>query len=99
MQGAWPSEPVFEPVDPAPAEGSFSAELVYSGKRGDVINMLYREYTDGSVRPAFTQELSYDLSESDSIRFRSIEIAVEEANSSGITYRVLDDGGLDWLPR
>ena len=74
------------------------AEVVYSGRDGDTARMLYREYAGGVARPAFTQELSYDLSESSVVRFRSVEIEVKDATGSAVTYTVLDDGGLDWLP-
>lgn len=98
-QARFPDGARLERTEGAAAPGSFAAELVYSGRTGSTIRLLYREYADDLARAAFNQELTYDLSESSQIRFRSIVIDVAEANSSGITYTVVDDGGLDWLPQ
>ncbi len=90
--------PHFETIEGAAVEGSFAAELIYSGRSGDTIRLVYREYLDGLARPAFTQELEYDLAESTSIAFKSLEIDVLEATNSRIHFLVKDDGGLPWLP-
>ena len=87
----------FERVEVA-LEGSFEAELIYSGRSGDTIRLVYREYFDGLAREAFYQELEYDLSESKSIAFKSLEIDVLEATNSRIRFLVREDGGLPWLP-
>lgn len=50
---------------------------------------MYREYKDDMARPAFTQNLVYDLGESNRIMFRSVEIDVVEAKNSEIKYRLL----------
>ena len=70
-------------------------ELVYTGRSTDSIRLLYREYTpDDLIRPAFTQELTYEDGAPE-IAFRGIRIRVEEATSSGIRYVVLADGVAD----
>ena len=99
-QKKWPrSSPLFKRVTGNLQQGSFQAELVYSGKSNDVVKLIYREYLDGIARPAFTQELEYDLKESNEIRFKSILVEVLEATNSGIRFKVVDDGGLTWLPK
>ena len=68
---------------------SFRQEFVYNGRAGDVVRFMYREYKDDMARPAFTQNLVYDLGESSRIMFRSVEIDVVEAKNSEIKYRLL----------
>ena len=96
---AWPrDEPLFERVPGTLEEGRFRAELVYSGKSNDVIRLIYREYLDDMARPAFAQELEYDLKESTRIAFKSLVIEVLEATNNGIRFEVVEDGGLPWVP-
>jgi len=97
--GAWPTGPIFAPVEAEPQEGSFKAELVYTGVSENTARLLYREYVDDMARSAFSQELEYDLSDSNIISFRSISIEVLEATSSNMRFRVISDEDLPWLPR
>lgn len=69
--------------------GSMRKEIVYNGKSKDTIKMLYREYKDDMARPAFFQDLSYDLLESKIIGFRGTLIEILEATNSSITYKVI----------
>lgn len=98
LQDGFPPGASLEPIDGPPLEGSYMAEMVYSGRSGDTIRTLFREYVSDLARPAYSQELTYDLSEDSEIRYRSIVIDVDEAGGSGITYRIVSDGDLDWLP-
>lgn len=95
----WPGGQLFQRAKSGVEEDSFAAELVYSGKFGDdTVRFLYREYVDDMARPAFTQELSYDLPESNPISFKSLVIDVQEATNNSITVSIVEDGGLPWLP-
>lgn len=71
-------------------------ELVYSGNANGIINLLYREFSNTRygqmARPAFDQNLTYDLNKSKVIRFRELEIEVIDAMNDIITFRVLEDG-------
>jgi hypothetical protein len=78
--------------------GAFTAELIYSGLAGSVVRAVYREYVDDLARPAFSQELQYDLSADRTIAYKSIRIRVIEATNSLIRYEVVSDDGLPWLP-
>lgn len=69
-------------------EGSLKQELVYTGKSKDTIKLQYREYKDNFARPAFFQDLSYDLSESKEIGFRGMMIEIIEATNSKIKFIV-----------
>lgn len=79
----------------------FQKELVYTGVSGKVVSLLYREYVAVSfgvysgyqavslARPAFTQELKYDLSESTIIGFKGARFEVLSADNLGITFKLL----------
>jgi hypothetical protein len=71
------------------AAGSFRSELVYNGRSRETIKLLYREYLDNMARPAFSQELLYDLSESKKIGFKDMLIDVIEAKNTGITFKIV----------
>jgi len=77
---------------------SFKAELIYTGKMGNIITISYLEFFNNMSRPAFYQDLRYDLSESDNITFKSLKIKILEATNSKISFQVIDDGGLPWVP-
>ena len=98
-QGEWPAETIFTPMHGLLDLGSFHAELIYSGLAGNVVRIVYREYVDNLARPAFQQELQYDLDDSKTIRFRSVIIEVLAATNQTIQYKVVADGGLPWIPR
>ncbi|HAX99587.1 MAG TPA: hypothetical protein DCY12_12060 [Candidatus Atribacteria bacterium] len=51
------------------------------------------------ARPAFYQELTYDLDQSGIIQFKSLKIRVLHADNSKIKFIVVDDGGLPWMPK
>lgn len=82
-----------------PINTGLSAELIYSGVMNKIIVITYREFINDMARPAFYQELKYDLNNTDIIVFRSIKIKVLEANNSNIVFQVLDDGSLPWMYR
>lgn len=69
--------------------GSFKQELIYNGKSKDTIKLSYREYKEDWARPAFSQDLTYDLSEGKIIGFRGMRIEVLETTNSNIRFIVL----------
>jgi len=79
------------PVD-RPVMGSYKQVLIYNGisngKSKDNIKVSYREYVGDKTSPAFSQDLTYDLSESREIAFRDLRIEVLEATNSSITFFV-----------
>ncbi|MQA91453.1 MAG: hypothetical protein GEU90_14705 [Gemmatimonas sp.] len=98
-RGRWPEEPLFELVERMrPDSAAFRAMMIYSGVSGGTVRAEYREFVSDMIRPAFSQDLTYDLAEGAEIAYRSIRIEVVEATNTEVSYRVLDDGGLDWLP-
>ncbi len=68
---------------------SFQQTLIYSGRVGDKINIGYREFSNDMARPAFNNDVEYDLSQSKTIGYKGAEVEVLEATNSSITYRVL----------
>lgn len=68
---------------------SFKRELVYSGVSQNTISVLYREFKDDMARPAFSQDLKYDLSQGKVIGYRGARFEVIKADNLQIQYRVL----------
>jgi len=102
IQKSWkPSDPqVFVPLKGYVLhEGYFKAELIYRGLKGNTAHISYREYSDYKDRPAYSVELQHDVNRFDPIVFRSLKVLVLEANNEGIMFKILEDGGLPWLPR
>ena len=64
-------------------------EFVYNGRVGDAVKFIYREYKNNYARPAFSQEVQYDLSQSDEIGFQNLRMKVINATNTSITYIVL----------
>ncbi len=68
---------------------SLKKELIYGGLSQKAISISYREFIDGTARPAFTQDLRYDLAEGDVIGFRGARFQVIKATNTSIKYRVI----------
>ncbi|UZW62746.1 hypothetical protein [Lysobacter enzymogenes] len=68
---------------------SFQQTLIYSGRVGNKINIGYREFSNDTARPAFNNDVEYDLTASHTIGYKGAEIEVIDANNSSITYRVI----------
>ena len=66
----------------------FRSELLYQGLSSGVVSILYREYLDSLVRPAFQQDLSYTLENDGTteISFRTIQITIHSADNNRIRY-------------
>jgi hypothetical protein len=68
----------------------FKQEFIYNGRVGDALKFAYREYINDYARPAFTQDLRYDLSETKIIGFRGLRIEVLNATNTEIQYKVIN---------
>ncbi|MEM8929632.1 MAG: hypothetical protein AAGE94_00560 [Acidobacteriota bacterium] len=73
------------------SEGGFKYQLLYQGYAAGVISLLYREYIDDLIRPAFQQDLTYTLKDGEAteISFRSLRFRVESADNNTIRYVLL----------
>lgn len=68
---------------------SFQQTLIYSGRIGDKINISYREFSNNVARPAFNNDVEYDLSASSSIGYKGSLIEIINADNASITYKVI----------
>lgn len=73
-------------------------DLIYTGRTGQTVTFLYREFNIDEdeleievsrIRPAFQQDLTYDLTEEKEIGYRGLRLRIDEATNSSISYRVL----------
>lgn len=71
-------------------EGYYKQEFIYNGNVSNNIKFIYREYINDTARPAFTQELQYDLNESNIVGFKEMRIEIIKATNTGIEYKVLN---------
>lgn len=78
----------FSPIDLF-VIGSMRQEFIYNGKSGSTLKFTYREYKDDFARPAFFQDLTYDMNESNTIGFRGMAIEVIEATNSFIKFKIV----------
>lgn len=73
-----------------PRSDSMRRELIYLGAAAKVIRLAYREYLGDLARPAFAQDVSYDVGELPmQVAFRNARFEVLSVSGSSITYRVL----------
>lgn len=70
-------------------EASFQQTLIYSGKIGNKVNIGYRETSNDIARPAFNNDVEYDLNESKEIGYKGAIVEILSADNQKITYRVL----------
>lgn len=71
------------------SDNSFQQTLIYSGRVGNKINIGYREFSSNIARPAFNNDVEYDLSESSTIGYMGAELEIVEATNQYIEYRVI----------
>lgn len=68
---------------------SYKRELVYSGVSQNTISILYREFKNEMARPAFSQELKYDLSQGNTIGYKGARFEIQKATNTEILYKVI----------
>lgn len=71
------------------SDSSFQQTLIYLGKSGSVLKFGYRESIRDLARPAYSNEISYDLKDSDIVGYKKAKLQVIEATNTSITYKVL----------
>lgn len=71
------------------ATREFRRELIYTGRAGSAISLMYREYSDDMARPAFSQQLQYDLTQDPVIGYQGARFKVLSATNTEVTYEVL----------
>lgn len=73
------------------SDPSYVQQIIYNGRVGNSLKFIYREFAGDYIRPAFTQEIQYDLSLSSTIGFKSLKLEVLEATNTEIRYRLLEN--------
>lgn len=76
-------------TQPPKIQQGFVATLVYLGMAGGQIKFVYREYTDGLARSAFTQEVSLDYVPGKTYVYKTAQLVVHEASTSEVTFTLL----------
>jgi hypothetical protein len=71
--------------------GGFRKDLLYQGIQADTLRISYREYVDDMARPAFQQDLTYNIEKGQptTVVFQNVRMEVFAADNSGVRYRVL----------
>lgn len=73
----------------AGGKATFRRELIYTGRAGQALTLMYREFSNDMARPAFSQVLQYDISSDPVIGYQGARLKVLQADNTGITYEVL----------
>lgn len=68
---------------------SFQRTIEYSGKNGNVLSFVYREFSNNMIRSPYTTNFTIDLSEGNSLTYKGAEIKIENATNNKITYKLL----------
>ncbi len=74
---------------PIASHDSFQQILIYSGRIGDKVNIGYREFSNNVARPAFSNDVEYDINDSNIIGYKGCQIEIIEANNQYIKYKVI----------
>jgi len=76
---------------PVVSRDTLQRTLLYSGKTGNKINIGYREFAGDIARPAFSNSVEYDLSESTKIGYKGALLEIIEATNTFIKYKLLSN--------
>lgn len=68
---------------------AFQQTLIYNGSVGDKINISYREFSNGSARNAFTNNVEYDMKKSKTINYKGSKIEVIGYDNTSIKFKVI----------
>lgn len=68
---------------------NFVQEIIYSGRSGDKLKFVYREFTDSLTKPTYFQEFEFD-SATGFIHFKGAKLEIVEASNEKLTYKVVD---------
>jgi len=73
----------------------YKYELIYKGVLNDVMTLVYREYSVGVeadyMKPAYSMEVSYDLTKGRQVEFRDFIIRVLESTSQRLSFVLLEE--------
>ena len=69
---------------------NFRQEFIYSGRDTDSLLFTYREFSGDMIRPAFTQNVTYSVSEGSVVAFKNLQLDIISAGNTEIEYRILN---------
>ena len=78
------------------------SQLVYSGISEETIRFTYTEYVDDQAHLSFqdrTSEITSHLYVPQEITFKDISLQILEATESYVTFRIVEDDDLSWIPK
>ena len=67
----------------------FKKVFIYNGKAGNIIKFTYREFINDMARPAFTQDLQYDLNEGKIVGLKGMRIEILNVSNMDIEFKIL----------
>ena len=67
----------------------FRRELLYSGVSKGTVTLQYREFINDFARPAFSQELKYDLSEGNEIGYKGARFLIIRASNTALRFKLI----------
>lgn len=70
-------------------DSGFRKELLYSGVSKGTVSLEYREFSNNLARPAFSQQVTYDLSEGNEVGFKGARLVIIKAANTLLRYRVI----------
>ncbi len=81
------------PTPPTYDVDSFKYQALYQGRIGNKIKISFREFKDDMARPAFTQDIEYELDKNGEaiVGFKGLRIKILKASNMDITYSVIQD--------
>lgn len=90
---SYPVEYKLTPTASTYTEDSFKYQALYQGRIDNKIKISFREFKDDMARPAFTQDIEYQLDKDGGtlVGFKGLRIKVIKATNTDITYSVIQD--------
>ncbi len=76
---------------PILTHNSFQQTLIYSGKIGKKVNIGYREFSNSHARPAYNNDVEYDLILQMLLATKGLELRIIEATNQYIKYKVIQN--------
>ena len=83
------NQPFSRTKRPSLEADGFQQTLIYSGRIGSKINIGYREFSNSYARPAYNNDVEYDLSESSIIGYKGSELEIINATNRDITFKLI----------
>jgi hypothetical protein len=70
-------------------EQKFKRELIYTGKIRNELTFQYREFINNMARPAFNQELKFDITDDKIIGYKGARFEIISAGNTYIKYKTI----------